>query len=338
MAPKRKAEKGETSGTPEKKPRAKKEKPLAEPHTGDDGWTIVPPSLLFKHADLKHSDKIAAFDLDGTLVGTKGKAVFPVDEHDWRFFSKQVPKELQAFHEKGFKIVIFSNQNGIKTALEGKMATKVKGRVTNMLAEAGVPAQILLATGTDQYRKPEKGMWDYFVQHGNEGKEPDHEESFFVGDAAGRLGDFADSDKQFAAAVGIPFKLPEDIFGEGVVKKAAPTGVAEGGVNHNEALCTALKALADVYEAKGGNNVFAARAYNKTAGILAAYPKKVGAGKELKSVQGIGKGSMDKIDEFITTGTLAALSEAEAAVEGGDAPEKQKAVEGKAKDMAMKFL
>ncbi len=44
---------------------------------------------------------------DGTLVGTKGKAVFPLDEHDWRFFSKQVPKELQAFHEKGFKIVIF---------------------------------------------------------------------------------------------------------------------------------------------------------------------------------------------------------------------------------------
>ncbi|DBA94786.1 TPA: hypothetical protein ACH3X1_002331 [Trebouxia sp. C0004] len=218
------------------------------------------------------------------------------------------------------------------------MATKVKGRVTNMLAEAGVPAQILLATGTDQYRKPEKGMWEYFVEHGNEGKEPDHEESFYVGDAAGRLGDFADSDKQFAAAVGISFKLPEDIFGEGVIKKAAPTGVAEGGVNHNEALCTALKALADVFEAKGGNNVFAARAYNKTAGILAAYPKKVEAGKELKSVQGIGKGSMDKIDEFITTGTLAALSEAEASVEGGDAPEKQKAVEGKAKDMAMKFL
>ncbi len=47
---------------------------------------------------------------------------------------------------------------------------------------------------------------------------------------------------------------------------------------------------------------------------------------------------MLQIDEFITTGTLAALSEAEASVEGGDAPEKQKAVEGKAKDMAMKFL
>ncbi len=38
--------------------------------------------------------------------------------------------------------------------------------------QAGVPAQILLATGTDQYRKPDKGMWEYFVEHGNEGKEP----------------------------------------------------------------------------------------------------------------------------------------------------------------------
>ena len=45
----------------------------------------------------------------------------------------------------------------------------------------------------------------------------------------------------------------------------------------------------------GGNHVFAARAYNKTAGILAAYPKTVESGKELKLVQGIGKGSMDKV-------------------------------------------
>lgn len=34
----------------------------------------------------------------------------------------------------------YSNQNGIKTALEGKMATKIKGRVTNMLAEVGKPS------------------------------------------------------------------------------------------------------------------------------------------------------------------------------------------------------
>ena len=94
-----------------------------------------------------------------------------------------------------------SNQNGIKTALEGKMAQKIKGRVENMLKEVNVfdittssfnfiqqlrvslcmavhciqvdvPAQILLATGKDHFRKPERGMWDYFIEHGNEGKEP----------------------------------------------------------------------------------------------------------------------------------------------------------------------
>ena len=47
---------------------------------------------------------------------------------------------------------------------------------------------------------------------------------------------------------------------------------------------------------------------------------------------------MLQIDEFIKTGTLAALNEAEASIGGGDALQKQTAVEGKAKDMAAKFL
>lgn len=45
-----------------------------------------------------------------------------------------------------------------------------------------------------------------------------------------------------------------------------------------------------------------------------------------------------QIDEFIKTGTLAALHEAEAGAEGGDAPQKQQAVASKAKDLASKFL
>ena len=48
---------------------------------------------------------------DGTLIGTKGSATFPINEDDWKFFSKKVPKELQAFHQKGYKIVIFRFKN-----------------------------------------------------------------------------------------------------------------------------------------------------------------------------------------------------------------------------------
>jgi bifunctional polynucleotide phosphatase/kinase len=37
---------------------------------------------------------------------------------------------------------------------------------------------------------------------------------FYVGDAAGRPGDHADSDKQFAANIGVTFKTPEELFGD----------------------------------------------------------------------------------------------------------------------------
>ena len=56
--------------------------------------------------------QIVCVGQDGTLIGTKGTATFPVNEDDWRYFSKKVPKELQAFHKKGFKIVIFRCRTG----------------------------------------------------------------------------------------------------------------------------------------------------------------------------------------------------------------------------------
>ena len=52
MAPKRKADQTEPDSETEKekKPRAKasKKKAPKEPYTAEDGWTVVPPSLLFK--------------------------------------------------------------------------------------------------------------------------------------------------------------------------------------------------------------------------------------------------------------------------------------------------
>ena len=42
---------------------------------------------------------------------------------------------------------------------------------------------------------------------------PDASLSTYVGDAAGRLGDFADSDKGFAEAAGLRFQTPEEFFG-----------------------------------------------------------------------------------------------------------------------------
>lgn len=56
--------------------------------------------------------------MDGTLIKTKSGNVFPKDFDDWQVWSTEVPRKLQALNDKGFKIVIFTNQASIS---KGKM-------------------------------------------------------------------------------------------------------------------------------------------------------------------------------------------------------------------------
>ena len=56
----------------------------------------------------------------------------------------------------------------------------------------------------DRFRKPETGTWDLLSRF-NGDQSAAVPSSLFVGDAAGRPGDFSDSDKLFAAAVGLQF-------------------------------------------------------------------------------------------------------------------------------------
>jgi len=78
-----------------------------------------------------------------------------------------VAPALRALHAKGFKIVIFSNQNGIKGALEGNSAgtgtaDTFRKRFDAFAAEVGVPLLAFGATQKDAkdpkfYRKPGQG-------------------------------------------------------------------------------------------------------------------------------------------------------------------------------------
>lgn len=73
-----------------------------------------------------------------------------------------------------------------------------------------------MAPQDDQYRKGGgTAMWRLFVRDHCAGVAPDLGRSFFVGDAAGRPADHGAGDKEFAAAVGLPFYLPETVFAPG---------------------------------------------------------------------------------------------------------------------------
>ena len=58
------------------------------------------------------SPKIAAFDMDWTLIGTQSGNVFPKDSKDWRFlYNTKTVDKIKSLHQDGFKVVVISNQS-----------------------------------------------------------------------------------------------------------------------------------------------------------------------------------------------------------------------------------
>ncbi|KAI8073525.1 polynucleotide kinase 3 phosphatase-domain-containing protein [Gilbertella persicaria] len=178
-------------------------------------WLNVFESVLIakSKAAAIASPKIAAFDLDGTLIATKKGNVFAKDQYDWRWWDPTVKKRLEQLHQEGYNIVVFSNQNGLKSE---KTTQIFKLKVEAILNQLNFPVLLMAALKKDKYRKPMTGMWDYITQN----QEINREQSFYVGDAAGRKQgwkknhkqDHSTADRKFAANVGIQFHTPEEYF------------------------------------------------------------------------------------------------------------------------------
>lgn len=200
-------------------------------------WTTAHDSLLVRtDASCAPSASIAGFDLDETLQRTKsGRPGYVVnDVGDFVFWNDAVKRRLREVHEAGFKIVVFTNQGGVKGALQGKRAAFVRKRVDAFVESVGVPMQVFAATQKDAkdpkaYRKPGVGMWTRMIAEHNGGLAPDLGSCYYVGDAAGREKDFSDSDAAFARNVGIGFHVPEDFFVDAPQKRFDPK--ADGGVD-----------------------------------------------------------------------------------------------------------
>ncbi|KAI8987800.1 polynucleotide kinase 3 phosphatase-domain-containing protein [Mycotypha africana] len=202
-------------------------------------WMNVLNSVLIARSKDVAKNKIAAFDLDGTLIATKSGRVFPKDEYDWRWWDPCIPKCLEKLHSEGYKLVIISNQNGLNSE---KKIKSFKTKIEAILNQIEPPILLLAAMEKDRYRKPMTGMWDWLMKN-NSNLEVNKSQCFYVGDAAGRgdgwklkrKKDHSCSDRKFADNVQIKFYTPEEYF-----LKEAPAKFTWGGFNAKEHLALAL--------------------------------------------------------------------------------------------------
>ncbi len=152
------------------------------------------------HVDFKWKNKVAIFDLDGTIVTTASGKKFPTNATDWKWLYSSTLKVLSDLYETRC-IVIVTNQ-------AGKDRETTKTRLHNIIAALPVPVMLFAALAKDRYRKPHTTIWDVYIQP--------HAKStanaFYVGDAAGRAKDFDSTDRKFALNIGIKFCTPEMYF------------------------------------------------------------------------------------------------------------------------------
>ncbi|GJN87580.1 hypothetical protein Rhopal_000534-T1 [Rhodotorula paludigena] len=152
--------------------------------------------------------KIAAFDLDGTVIQPRNGQSFPRDSNDWEFCGPNVVSKLRETHNAGYSLILISNQ----ASPMPRLAADFRKKLPHVCRKINVPLRVFACWEFDEYRKPAPAMWTALLQRFNGDVAVDYAQSYYVGDAAGRAADHADTDLKFALNAGLRFLTPEQFF------------------------------------------------------------------------------------------------------------------------------
>ena len=150
-----------------------------------------------------YKNKLACFDLDGTLIKTKSGRAFSINSDDWIFYSENTIPKLELLAKNGWSIIIITNQSGLS---KPDKINEWKSKIDKISKNMKVPFKLFCSISHDIYRKPLPTFYNLITQNINV------DESFYCGDACGRASDHSDCDYKFALNCGIKFVTPNEYF------------------------------------------------------------------------------------------------------------------------------
>jgi len=192
-------------------------------HLDSNGYILywTPPEL---HE--LNTSKILGMDLDWTIIKPiKGK-IFPIDENDWEFINNKI-SQIKMYISRGYKFVIFTNQLGLLTGKRGlitieQFKTRWDDIYNTFKTMYNIESVYLIVSLHDDfYRKSATAMWEFVETHLNNNIKVNRNSSLYVGDMAGRKGDYAYTDLMFSMNLGVQFMVPEVFYGDATGKLAS---------------------------------------------------------------------------------------------------------------------
>ncbi|KAL5346492.1 DNA kinase/phosphatase Pnk1 [Pseudogymnoascus australis] len=192
-------------------------------------WEVVEGTLLVarytpegSHDEIQKSSlnetRVAAFDLDSTIIDTKSGIIPNSDPEDWKWWHDNVVRKIRDVYLDGHQLIIFTNQGNLTTPTGelGPGLESFKRKIEDITQALSVPLIVYTACANDIYRKPRPGMWEEMQKA--LGGAVNLENSYFVGDAAGREKDYSDCDRHLSMNLGVRFYTPEEYF-QGVISQ-----------------------------------------------------------------------------------------------------------------------
>ena len=157
----------------------------------------MPPDVFTIGQFIQHTS-VAIFDYDWTLVKPKSGFIHPQSKNGVEWLNDRVVPTLTELHNRGYALIVLTNQ----------FHPWAKRQIRQVLQLTSLPFRVGIATKQSD-KKPNRTLFDSTVKW-----RWNRKESFYVGDALGRPGDWAASDRDFAWKVGIVVRSPDDVFSD----------------------------------------------------------------------------------------------------------------------------